>query len=38
MGDYKKMWQDLNMDIEKHDILCAALPEQFGDIYLTQKK
>lgn len=37
MGDYKKMWQDLNMDIEKHDILCAALPEQFGDIYLTQK-
>lgn len=25
------------MDIEKHDILCAALPEQFGDIYLTQK-
>jgi len=37
VGDYKKMWQDLNMDIEKHDILCAALPEQFGDIYLTQK-
>ncbi|NLV75968.1 MAG: 2-hydroxyacyl-CoA dehydratase [Tissierellia bacterium] len=37
MGDYKKMWQDPNMDIEKHDILCAALPEQFGDIYLTQK-
>ncbi|QQY79278.1 benzoyl-CoA reductase/2-hydroxyglutaryl-CoA dehydratase subunit BcrC/BadD/HgdB [Keratinibaculum paraultunense] len=37
MGDYKKMWQDLNMDIEKHDILCEALPEQFGDIYLTQE-
>lgn len=37
MADYKKMWEDLNMDIEKHDILCAALPEQFGDTYLTQE-
>lgn len=37
MGDYRKMWEDLNMDVEKHDILCAALPEQFGDIYLTQE-
>lgn len=37
MADYKKMWENLNMDIEKHDILCAALPEQFGDTYLTQE-
>lgn len=37
MGDYKRMWENLNMDIEKHDILCEALPELFGDIYLTQE-
>lgn len=37
MADYKEMWKGLNVDLEKHDILCAALPEQFGDIYLTQQ-
>jgi benzoyl-CoA reductase/2-hydroxyglutaryl-CoA dehydratase subunit BcrC/BadD/HgdB len=37
MADYKEMWKGLNVDLEKHDILCAALPEQFGDIYLTQE-
>ena len=37
MADYKKMWQDLDMNIEKHDILCEALPELFGEIYLAQE-
>ncbi|HLR35385.1 MAG TPA: double-cubane-cluster-containing anaerobic reductase [Tissierellales bacterium] len=37
MGDYKKMWEGLGIDIEKHDALCDALPELFGDIYLTQE-
>lgn len=37
VGDYREMWKNLNMDLEKHDILCEALPESFGDIYLTQK-
>src|SRR5699024_12669656 len=35
--DYKKMWEGLGIDIEKHDALCDALPELFGDIYLTQE-
>ncbi|RBP39569.1 double-cubane-cluster-containing anaerobic reductase [Garciella nitratireducens] len=37
MGDYKNMWENLDMDLDKHDILCSALPESFGEIYLTQK-
>lgn len=37
MTDYRKMWEDLGMDLETHDLLCAALPESFGDIYLTQE-
>mgnify|MGYP001223999006 CR=1 FL=1 len=37
MGNYKNMWKSLNMDLDKHDILCDALPESFGEIYLTQK-
>ncbi|WP_416198671.1 MAG: double-cubane-cluster-containing anaerobic reductase [Sporanaerobacter sp.] len=37
MGDYREMWKGLNVDLEKHDILCAALPEQFGETYLTQE-
>ncbi|MDR2700361.1 MAG: 2-hydroxyacyl-CoA dehydratase family protein [Nitrososphaerota archaeon] len=37
MVDYRKMWQDLNMDIEAHDQLCKVLPQAFGDVYLSQK-
>ncbi|WP_352404412.1 double-cubane-cluster-containing anaerobic reductase [Sporanaerobacter acetigenes] len=37
MGDYREMWKGLNVDLEKHDILCSALPEQFGEIYLKQE-
>ncbi len=37
MADYKKMWEDLNMDVETHDLLCEALPEAFGDVYLSQE-
>ena len=37
MTDYRNMWQDLGMDLETHDLLCAALPQSFGDIYLTQE-
>lgn len=37
MTDYRDMWQDLGMDLETHDLLCAALPQSFGDIYLTQE-
>lgn len=37
MADYRKMWEDLNMDLETHDLLCEALPEAFGDVYLSQE-
>lgn len=37
MGDYNEMWKGLNMDLKKHDILCDALPQSFGEIYLTQE-
>jgi len=37
MADYRKMWEDLGMDVEKHDLLCEALPDAFGGIYLSQE-
>lgn len=37
MGDYRKMWADLNIDLEKHDVLCSVLPELYGSVYLTQE-
>lgn len=37
MADYKQMWTDLRMDLEKHDLLCEVLPEAFGGVYLSQQ-
>ncbi|MCX5780937.1 MAG: double-cubane-cluster-containing anaerobic reductase [Firmicutes bacterium] len=37
MADYRQMWTDLGMDLEKHDLLCEVLPEAFGGVYLTQE-
>ena len=37
MTDYLSMWKDLDMDLETHNLLCEALPQSFGDIYLSQK-
>jgi benzoyl-CoA reductase/2-hydroxyglutaryl-CoA dehydratase subunit BcrC/BadD/HgdB len=37
MGDYRELWKRLNMDLEKHDKLCAVLPEMYGATYLTQE-
>ncbi|MCT4605001.1 MAG: double-cubane-cluster-containing anaerobic reductase [Marinisporobacter sp.] len=37
MADYRELWKSLNIDLEKHDQLCAVLPEFFGDIYLSQE-
>lgn len=37
MADYKQMWTDLGMDLEKHDLLCEVLPEAFGGVYLSQQ-
>ena len=37
MADYRKMWEELGMDLETHDQLCAVLPAAFGDTYLSQE-
>lgn len=37
MADYRKMWEDLGMDLETHDQLCAVLPQAFGDVFLSQE-
>lgn len=37
MGDYRKLWTELGMDLEKHDKLCAVLPELYGATYLNQE-
>jgi benzoyl-CoA reductase/2-hydroxyglutaryl-CoA dehydratase subunit BcrC/BadD/HgdB len=37
MADYREMWSSLDMDLEKHDELCAVLPEFYGEIYMEQE-
>ncbi|MEL3909317.1 MAG: double-cubane-cluster-containing anaerobic reductase [Treponemataceae bacterium] len=37
MADYRKMWEDLGMDVKTHDLLCEVLPQAFGDVYLSQE-
>ncbi|MTI65944.1 MAG: 2-hydroxyacyl-CoA dehydratase [Firmicutes bacterium] len=37
MADYKELWKSLDIDLEKHDKLCAVLPEFYEDIYLSQE-
>lgn len=37
MPDYRKMWEDLGMDVKTHDLLCEALPVAYGDVYLSQE-
>lgn len=37
MADNRKMWEELGMDLETHDQLCAVLPQAFGDVFLSQE-
>ena len=37
MADYRKMWEDLGMDVENHDVLCSVLPGAIGDVFLSQE-
>ena len=38
MGDdYKKMWEDLGLDLKAHDMLLEVLGKAYQDIYLAQK-
>ena len=38
MADYRKMWEELGMDVELHDQLCAVLPQAFGDVFFITGK
>lgn len=37
MADYRKMWEELGMNVDMHDQLCEVLPQAFGDVYLSQE-
>ena len=37
MADYVKMWEDLGMDLETHDLLCQVLPTAVCDVFMTQE-
>lgn len=37
MDKNHEMWSEMGMDVDKHDLLCEALPQAFGDIYLSQE-
>jgi len=36
-GDYRQMWADLGIDLERHDALLNALPPLYEEIYLSQR-
>ena len=36
MTDYRSMWTELGLDLEKHDILLGALPGMYEGIFLSQ--
>ena len=38
MIDYRPMWAELGLDLEKHDALLGVLGQAYGDIFLAQKK
>ena len=35
--DYEKMWKDIGMDVETHDVLCNVLPQAVGDVFMSQE-
>lgn len=37
MTDYKKLWESLDMDLEKHEQLCNLLPDFFTEVYHSQE-
>ncbi|WP_027718004.1 double-cubane-cluster-containing anaerobic reductase [Desulfovirgula thermocuniculi] len=36
MEDYRQLWSELAMDLERHDRLMAALPAVYREVFLTQ--
>ncbi len=37
MTDYRGMWTELDLDLERHDVLLHALSTMYGAIYLSQQ-
>jgi len=37
MSEYLQMWEDLGLDIDKHNMLLDALPGIYQDVYLSQE-
>ncbi|MCP4197539.1 MAG: 2-hydroxyacyl-CoA dehydratase [Proteobacteria bacterium] len=35
--DYRPMWAQLGLDLEKHDVLMGVLGQAYGDVFLSQK-
>src|SRR5659263_750093 len=35
--DYHPMWDELGLDLEKHDMLLGAVGQMYVDTYLSQK-
>ncbi|MFZ5647562.1 MAG: double-cubane-cluster-containing anaerobic reductase [Bacillota bacterium] len=36
-SEYRKMWENIGLDLEAHDQLLEALPPTYGDVYLSQR-
>ena len=36
MADYRSMWTELDLDLDKHDALLRALPGMYEGIFLNQ--
>lgn len=36
MSDWRKMWEDLGIDLEKHDQFLAPVPAIYGELFLKQ--
>ena len=37
MADNQKMWAELGMNLELHDMLCEVLPGAIGDVFMSQE-
>jgi len=37
MEVYRKIWQELDMDVEKHELILTRLPNAYQRVFLTQK-
>ena len=38
MADYRKMWENLGLNMEAHDMLLQALPPTYYEAYLRSEE